>query len=396
MLRPYAAALATVLTLSVFVVLRWVGDDVISPQAPLRVATALVDDGRLFLVVEDTSTLDAVLCPQPWSAPCTRMGAHVLRCPCPTLPGISVPLPVPRGEAVVDVALCSMVRGDDDALLEWLHYHRALGVGRVLLYCDADARRCRATRALVAPLASWVAVSPLHFRGHARQFLSANHCMLHMRHSARWVSFLDVDEFFLPGPAFDSLLHVVGAASADVGSLFAPNVFFGASSLPSASPASTVLQSFTMRERHAHLGSYVCVGMQNKHIVVGKSLVRPVAFAHMHTTHNALLEPPYQEMRLDESTLRVNHYFCKSKPLADAWYDKNQFAGVCQGEFSQLYDTGGKRCSALCSLFSSLQSANFPEILRRFVMVPQAGLNAQRPRHLERPSRGPLLHDTIG
>lgn len=273
-----------------------------------------------------------------------RRGIHIYKCPCTGSGRLKLgPHLVPRlAEIVVspkhELVLCSMIRSDDDVIVEWVRYHLGLGVSKIYFYMDEPSgRRRHRTRTLLErhfgmSKVAFVEAEPVAWQSLYRQFVASNHCMLSLRHTARWISFLDVDEFLLPGSRGESLLESIARLSGGdprVGSLFVANVFFGAPTTPGIA---SVLRSHSMREENAHLGTYFSPGFGGKLVVVGKSIVRPIAFKHMHTTHSVDLILGFRAISLQASQLRINHYWCTIK--RDSWYDKKQYwKSACLNEF---------------------------------------------------------------
>ena len=138
-----------------------------------------------------------------------HLGRFALRCPCRSVfdeplwvDGHPVPLdPSPRvigppATATV-IGICSVIRGDDAFLSEWISFHRMLGVNLFFLYSDEPVISKRAATArLLLTLGPNIVFEERRFAGDAleRQFVALNHCVRSI--PAEWVAVLDVDEFF--------------------------------------------------------------------------------------------------------------------------------------------------------------------------------------------------------
>jgi len=95
-----------------------------------------------------------------------------------------------RGGAYL--SMCACLGYDAPYLLEWLEFHRMVGVERLFLYNNGDRD---AQRALLEPyveeglvvLYDWTISPPL--------VPAFNHCLRTHRYDARWIAFIDTDEF---------------------------------------------------------------------------------------------------------------------------------------------------------------------------------------------------------
>ena len=103
-----------------------------------------------------------------------------------------------RGGAYL--AACTIYRNDAAYLAEWIEFHRLVGVERFFLYDNGSTDDHR--EALGGYLAEGVATvhewsTPfLGHNGRPRAIMTAfEHCVSAHRQDARWIAFLDVDEF---------------------------------------------------------------------------------------------------------------------------------------------------------------------------------------------------------
>ncbi len=107
-------------------------------------------------------------------------------------PSISTAPPAPRAEGIPYLCLCACLGYDAPYLLEWIEFHRLVGVERFFLYNNGDREE---QRALLAPymddgvvvLHDWPMFPP--------QLPALNDCIERHRQDARWIAFVDTDEF---------------------------------------------------------------------------------------------------------------------------------------------------------------------------------------------------------
>lgn len=283
-------------------------------------------------------------------------GPFVIRCPCVGYPLLVEGSVVEKTEKLVELENkhmlvgCSMIKGEDEYLLEWLNYHLYIGFDKFVLYSDERNEQKRATtRSVLSP---FIAKGTVQFVEEAlgvendhRQFIAQNHCMIRHKGQAEWVAVFDVDEFFLPGrktpESIVDVLKKISLRQRNVGSVFVPQMFFG-SKMGNGKDPHSVLRRFLYREENAHVGGYVVNG---KNSLVGKSITRPLLYRHLHTAHNVELKTGYRVVKLKERDLRINHYWCKSKKeqqmreeRGESWRSKLLEWHLCENQFSKIKD----------------------------------------------------------
>ncbi|CAB1103584.1 unnamed protein product [Ectocarpus sp. CCAP 1310/34] len=102
-----------------------------------------------------------------------------------------------EGPLETELVLCTMFKNEATYLEEWLQYHQLLGVSRVYLYDNGSSDR---SRDLLRKFerSKFVQVRDWPYDGAQTEAL--NDCLCRFRHTARWMSFIDVDEFIDPAP----------------------------------------------------------------------------------------------------------------------------------------------------------------------------------------------------
>ena len=97
----------------------------------------------------------------------------------------------------VDFAICAIFKNEARYLAEWLEFHALAGCRRFFLYDNDSTDDWRA-----AVAASGVAgrVAVVDFPGPTRQMAAYRDCLARFGAAARWIAFIDLDEFlFAPG-----------------------------------------------------------------------------------------------------------------------------------------------------------------------------------------------------
>jgi hypothetical protein len=89
-------------------------------------------------------------------------------------------------------AACTMYRDHARDLREWIEFHRLVGAERFFLYNNGSVDDHREVLAPYLEEGSVVVHNWPHFPGLRLAF---DHCLQHHRDDARWIAFLDIDEF---------------------------------------------------------------------------------------------------------------------------------------------------------------------------------------------------------
>jgi hypothetical protein len=235
--------------------------------------------------------------------------------PSPTLPSAAAG-PGPR------LAVGAIVRDEGPYLLEWIAFHRVLGVEAFFI---ADNASTDGGTALLAALAATGVVRHLPFpdRPDRRPQLPAYAEILRRhRGDADWIAFLDADEFLLPAPGAGTLRQVVAslAARSEVGAIAVNWALYGSSGHRHADEG-LVIERFTRRAARFRF--------PNRHF---KSIVRSAAAVGVGPNpHVFELLPPFRTVHCDGGELsahaglrglsadvpwrplRINHYVVKSR-----------------------------------------------------------------------------------
>jgi hypothetical protein len=107
---------------------------------------------------------------------------------------------MPADRSGAYLAACTIYRDDAAYLAEWIEFHRLMGVERFFLYDNGSTDHHREVLAGymaegVATLQEWAAPF-FGYNGRPKTIMTAfEHCIGAHRHDARWIAFLDVDEF---------------------------------------------------------------------------------------------------------------------------------------------------------------------------------------------------------
>jgi hypothetical protein len=138
-----------------------------------------------------------------------------------------VPQPPDVSDYPVEIAVCAIAKNEAPYLLEWIAYHRVLGVGHFLIF-DNDSDD--GTFQLLDRLAAQGVVERVAWPSTgdtAPQLTAYAEGLSRLRHLARWIAFIDLDEFL--HPLADPDLGTVLRGYEDVAGLVVPWRVFGSS-----------------------------------------------------------------------------------------------------------------------------------------------------------------------
>ena len=228
-------------------------------------------------------------------------------------------LPIHRNPSVF-LAVCAIFKDEGDYLAEWVTFHRMMGVEEFYLYDNESTDDWRST--LLPELTTgMVRVTPWPAEQRNAQLSAYRDCLKRHRRRARWIAFLDIDEFLF-SPLGRPLSQVLTDFAPFPGVVVAWRVY-GTGGIAERS-GGLVTETFLWRAGEDHfLSAY------------GKSIVNP------RRTHSTVTSPhrfqyfdPRRPWRLygvavDEErnaatsdecisadTLRVNHYYSRSEAEA--------------------------------------------------------------------------------
>ncbi|WP_051694430.1 glycosyltransferase family 2 protein [Desulfohalovibrio reitneri] len=206
------------------------------------------------------------------------------------------------------LAVCAIVRDETATLREWALHHLLLGAERLIVYDNESAVPVAET---LADLVEAGACHVREIRGRNRQLDVYAGCLEEFGPRARWLAFIDADEFLIPldPPDLPRLL----ADYDGYGGLGANWVCFGSEGHLTR-PGGLQLKRYTQRWPLAHTF--------NLHV---KSIVRPDRVAAPNTAHHFTFRPGWHCVD-EEGTplfdafspfkadrLRVHHYFFRSQ-----------------------------------------------------------------------------------
>jgi hypothetical protein len=228
-----------------------------------------------------------------------------------------LPVRVPDGTPVHDLAITCIVKNEADYLDEWISFHRAQGVGHFFIYDNESTDR---TAEVLAPFVSSGPVTLTrwpHFKGYHTAARAFAHALSTYGAQYRWMAFIDADEFlFCPdGTPIPALLK----RFADCPALVVHRHTYGTSG--HLTPPGGLLRPFVMR-MPAPEGDFEMASF-----LAPKSIVQPARVVGVNGSHTFVLRgtrgvghDESGEMLMDRHApafradlVRINHYYTKDR-----------------------------------------------------------------------------------
>ena len=229
-----------------------------------------------------------------------------------------------EGDFPVSLAIAAIIKDEAPYIREWIEFHKLMGVGEFYLY---DNESSDEIADVLAPYISEGVVRYEKIRGKKRQCDAYNDAIEKYSARAKYIAFLDVDEFLMPAEEGGRLIDVADSIMAQdkcIGGCTVNWLCYGSGG-HEKKPEGLVTEAYVMRgkddfEANANY----------------KSIVNPRrAFAficpHYPTYKRGYYAVNERGVRVDTSTfrgtyekLRINHYFTKSKEE----YEKKMLRGM--------------------------------------------------------------------
>ena len=209
----------------------------------------------------------------------------------------------------VILSVCAIMKDEAPYLLEWLEFHKVVGVQRFYLYDNGSSDNTieilqTSINAGEVILHEWP-VSP-------GQLPAYEHCLQTYQQDSEWIAFIDLDEFLFPTEA-ESLRDILSEFDS-VSGIGVNWLIFGTSGHQTR-PDGLQIENFT-RRAETDFAANRCV----------KSIVRPEQVSHFGDPHffscqenesvvteDHLLLSSAMADHVSVAKLRINHYFTRSR-----------------------------------------------------------------------------------
>lgn len=207
---------------------------------------------------------------------------------------------------MIDLAACLCFKNSASYLGEWLAFYHALGVQKFYLY---DNGSTDSYRPIVQPYLYRGLATLTLWKGAAQQEIIYQHCLCARKHEAKWIAFMDDDEFLWPVVDVD-LPAALRQFDAHAG--VAAAWFLFGSSHHQTRPLGSVIESYTWRATHPdkHVKCVVRTDRVRGPLYIGHLFVCEPGFQVVDEHHLPVIECPHTTATGD--ILRINHYATKS------------------------------------------------------------------------------------
>lgn len=206
------------------------------------------------------------------------------------------------------LAVCAIAKNEGPYFQEWIEWHRKQGVEKFYIY-DNESTDC--TKEVLKPYIESGLVEYIYFPGYRMQLAAYDDCLKNFRFDARWIAFIDLDEFIVPIkddsiPAF--LKRFEDSPAVEVNWLI-----YGSGGAKKKMPG-TMMERFKCHSQPTH---YL-----NRHV---KSIVATRCVFNMIGCHEAArvsgyatdshgnpIKKHFREREPQQDIIRINHYAVRS------------------------------------------------------------------------------------
>jgi hypothetical protein len=210
-----------------------------------------------------------------------------------------------------DVMICAVAKNEGRNFTEWIEYHRLIGVTFFSIYDnDSDDE----TASVLAPYVRDGLAEVIPWPHHPGQLRAYNDCVERHRMSAKWIAFIDLDEFIVPPPGV--MLPSFLDRYERTNGLGINWLVFGPSG-HDRRPGRLTVESYVMRAEEGHPDNCHIKTIANPRRIASTGLnPHYFVFADGRSVLNESLEPiPVGAFSQEHRSrlIRINHYFTRSK-----------------------------------------------------------------------------------
>ncbi len=206
------------------------------------------------------------------------------------------------------LAVCAIAKNEGPYFSEWIEWHRRLGVEKFYIY---DNESTDGTKEILKPFIRSGIVEYRYWPGRRQQLPAYDDCLERHRLSARWIAFIDLDEFIVPvkdGSIPEFLQRFENVPAVEI------NWLIYGSGGAKTKTAGTMMERF---KRHSVPSHYL-----NRHV---KSIVNPRRVftmigcheaarisGHATDSHGERIRKNFRDREPQQDVIRINHYAVKS------------------------------------------------------------------------------------
>lgn len=206
------------------------------------------------------------------------------------------------------LAVCAIAKNEGPYFKEWVDWHHEQGVDKFYIY---DNESTDETKEVLKPYIESGLVEYIFYPGYRRQLAAYDDCLERHRLDARWIAFIDLDEFIVPvkDKNIPEFLH----RFEDFPAVEINWLIYGSGGAKKRVPG-TMMERF---KHHAAPDHYL-----NRHV---KSIVNPRKVfsmigchevarisGHAADSHGNPIKKHFREREPQQDVIRINHYAVRS------------------------------------------------------------------------------------
>lgn len=211
-----------------------------------------------------------------------------------------------------EIAFVAIVKNEGSYLAEWLEYHNLIGVTKFLIYDNGSTDN---TVAVLKQYMDCGLVEYIHYPGERKQVLAYSDAIERLKEKARYVAFIDLDEFVVvtkPEVSFLDVVNGIMEKNPTCGGVAISWLMFGSNG-HKKKPDGLVIDNYTRRAVDSYMTNIKTIGNPR----VMKMFATPHYPVYLWGTSNVNERGKKVRSSLDfhksVDTVRINHYFTKSE-----------------------------------------------------------------------------------
>ena len=206
------------------------------------------------------------------------------------------------------LAVCAIAKNEGPYFQEWIEWHRKQGVEKFYIY-DNESTDC--TKEVLKPYIESGLVEYVYFPGYRMQLAAYDDCLKNFRFDARWIAFIDLDEFIVPIkddsiPAF--LKRFEDSPAVEVNWLI-----YGSGGAKKKLPG-TMMERFKCHSQPTHyLNRHVKSIVDTRRVfnMIGCHEAARVS-GYATDSHGNPIKKHFREREPQQDIIRINHYAVRS------------------------------------------------------------------------------------
>lgn len=232
------------------------------------------------------------------------------------------------------LAICAIAKNEGPYFEEWIEWHHKQGVDKFYIY-DNESTDC--TREVLMPYIKTGLVEYVYFPGYKKQLAAYDDCLKKHRYDARWLAFIDLDEFIVPIkdksiPDFLGKMETFSAVEINW-------LIYGSGGAKTKSPG-TMMERFMYHSLPNHF--------LNRHV---KSIVNPRRIFNLIGCHEASrilgnaadshgvpIRKHFRDREPQQDIIRINHYAVRSYEEFQEKQTRGRAAGRTREVKTEYFD----------------------------------------------------------